>query len=306
MAADTPEARANRLASMSRAAAPVAASEASDARAFEGRSRFRDAAVIRVDRIIPDPAQPRTEFDPEALEQLAGSLRARGQLQPIRVRWSAEADRYVIVVVERRWRAATMAGLEQLDVVVVDGTATAEELLEDQLVENALRADLKPVEQGRAYERLMAARGLSQRALAEKLHVSQASIAKAVALLNLPEPIQARVDAGVIGPDVAYQLAKVEDPEEQADLADRVEAGTVRRDELQSRKRKPGISRGRGGKAAPKLPTERSLRSAGGIKVVCSGRKGFDVGAWVEALEDAARQARAKLEAEQGGDQAAA
>jgi ParB family chromosome partitioning protein len=95
----------------------------------------------------------------------------------------------------------------------------------------------------------MAARGLSQRALAERLHVSPASVAKAVALLNLPEPIQESVDAGAIGPDVAYQLSKVEDAVEQAELAGRAVAGSIRRDELQVRTRTGAATRqGRGGR----------------------------------------------------------
>lgn len=88
-------------------------------RQAEGRKRLDAACVIRVDRIVPDPGQPRSEFDAEALERLAASLRERGQLQPIRVRWDEPADRYVIVVGERRYRAAKLAGLETLACVVV-------------------------------------------------------------------------------------------------------------------------------------------------------------------------------------------
>ena len=75
-------------------------------RRSQGYRRLESAAVIALDRIIPDPNQPRTEFDPESMERLAASLRERGQLQPIRVRWDDAADRYVVVVGERRWRAA--------------------------------------------------------------------------------------------------------------------------------------------------------------------------------------------------------
>ena len=245
---DSEQARANRLASMTRTSSSGPAVDA-DARAFEGRSRLKEAATIRRDRIVPDPGQPRTDFDPEALEQLAGSLRDRGILQPIRVRWSSELDCYMIVVGERRWRAAGLAGIDAMPCIVVDGGATAEDILEDQLVENCLRADLRPVELARSYQALMAARGLSQRALAERIHVSPASIAKAVALLTLPERIQESVDAGAIGPDVAYQLSKIEDVVEQAELAGRAVAGSIRRDELQARTRTSAPPRqGRGGR----------------------------------------------------------
>jgi ParB family transcriptional regulator, chromosome partitioning protein len=244
---DSDEARANRLASMTRAASSGPASDP-EARAFEGRSRLKEAASIRRDRIAPDPHQPRIEFDTEGLEQLASSLRDRGQLQPIRVRYDAQADTYVIVLGERRWRAAGLAGLETMACLVVDDGASPEDLLEDQLVENCLRQDLRPVELARSYQALMTARGLSQRALAERLHVSPASVAKAVALLTLPEAIQQDVDSGAIGPDVAYQISKVEDLEEQIELAGRAVAGTVRRDELQDRTRGTSIRQGRGGR----------------------------------------------------------
>jgi ParB family transcriptional regulator, chromosome partitioning protein len=230
------QARANRLASMTRGASPRN-TEDPESRAFEGRSRLKGGAVIRCDRIVPDPDQPRQDFDAEALEQLAGSLRARGQLQPIRVRWSAESDAYVIVTGERRWRAAAIAGIEMLECVVVDRPASAADLLEDQLVENCLRSDLRPIELARSYQTLMEARGLSQRALADRLNVSPASVAKAVALLTLPDAIQESVDAGAIGPDVGYQLSKIEDAGEQAELAERAVAGSIRRDEIQARTR---------------------------------------------------------------------
>ena len=142
--------------------------------------------MIRLDRIVTDPNQPRTEFDPESLARLATSLRERGQLQPIRVRWDDTASCYVVVVGERRLRAAQLAGLESLACVVVAGEPTAEDLLEDQLVENCLREDLKPIEQAKAYKSLMASRGLSTRQLAERLQIGAASVAKALALLDTP------------------------------------------------------------------------------------------------------------------------
>src|SRR4051794_14450932 len=92
----------------------------------EGRRRLDAACVIRLDRIAPDPAQPRAEFDPEALQRLAESMKTRGQLQPIRVRWDDATDRYIIVVGERRYRAARLAGMETIACVVVPGAASHE------------------------------------------------------------------------------------------------------------------------------------------------------------------------------------
>jgi ParB family transcriptional regulator, chromosome partitioning protein len=218
----------------------------------EGRRRLEGASEIRLDRIIPDPDQPRKEFDEGELQQLAESIRERGVLQPIRVRWDEASDRYVVVVGERRYRAAGLAGREAIPCVVMTGQASPEDILEDQLVENALRMDLKPIEKARSYKRLLDARGLTQRQLAERLHVSQTSISQALALLNLPGPIQESVEAGRIAPEAAYHLAKVDDPEERDTLAREAAEGRLRRDEIRERVSAP--RKGRGAKAGPPQP----------------------------------------------------
>lgn len=266
----------------------------------EGRKRLDAASLIRLDRIIADPLQPRIEFDPDALEQLAASLKARGQLQPIRVRWDEAADRYVVVVGERRYRASKLAGMESIACVVATGGATAEDILEDQLVENALRQDLRPVEQARAYRTLLSARGLTHRQLAERLQIGHASIARALALLDLPEPIQAEVEAGSIAPNTAYELSKVSDPEEQADLARQAAGGQLCRDEIQERTR--DSRKGRGAKAKPRKVTERVIKTAAGPKLTIESRRGLDLAVMLAALDEA----RERLQSEMGVDQAAA
>ena len=193
--------------------------------AYDARERLKSAFLIKLEMVIADPNQPRTDFDEEALKELADSLRERGQLQPIRVRWDAQAEKYVVVVGERRWRAARMAGLDTIQAVVMDKDATPDDLLEDQLVENALRRDLKPIEQARAYKRLMDSRGFNQTQLAERLRISQPSVARALSLLNLPEPIQEHVESGDIPPTTAYALTKIPDRQQQEERAREVIAG---------------------------------------------------------------------------------
>jgi ParB family chromosome partitioning protein len=253
-------------------------------RLTEGRKRLDSGAVIRLDRIIPDPLQPRKEFDPEQLDLLSASLKARGQLQPIRVRWDEAADRYIVVVGERRYRASLMAGLETISCVVASGDPTAEDLLEDQLVENALRVDLRPVEQARAYRTLMEAKGLTQRELAERLHISPATVARQVLLLDLPTEIQQRVDAGSIAANTAYELTKIQDPAEQAELGRQAAAGQLTRDELKVRTARPA-SAGKGGKS-PRKPIVRTFRTATG-KVTVELRKGLDAAQVIETLRAA-------------------
>ena len=186
---------------------------------LEGLTRDKAAARIAVDRIVRDPDQPREEFDEEALQRLADSLRTRGQLQPIRVRWDEGRGAYVILVGERRWRAAQLAGLAELSCIVVDGELPADERLMIQLVENALREDLRPVEQARAYKALMEAREWSGNQLAKELHIAQSSVVRALALLELPAPVQAQVEQGALAATVAAELTKLPEPAMQAEVA---------------------------------------------------------------------------------------
>jgi ParB family chromosome partitioning protein len=278
----------------------------------EGRRRLDAAAVIRVDRIVPDPNQPRTEFDEDALHRLAASLRDRGQLQPVRVRWDDAASRYVIVVGERRWRAARIAGLETLACIVVAGDVAPEDLLEDQLIENLLRDDLKPIEQARAFKSILAARDLSQRQLAERLQIGQATIAKALSLLNLPESIQASVDAGAIGPDIAYELTKIADPAEQADLAGDAAQGRIKRDEIKERTRaqRGETTKGKGkanAKGKVRLPAELKHRSPNGCRVVVQTTGKHAMADVVVALQEFADHLRAEMASEmKSGPQEAA
>jgi ParB family transcriptional regulator, chromosome partitioning protein len=194
---------------------------------LQGTTKSRDALVIPTDRIAPDPGQPREEFDPDGIARLAESLKARGQLQPIRVRWDEEKGTYVLIMGERRWRAAVQAGLPTMSCVVHDAPIAPAELLALQLVENALREDLKPIEQAKAYERLMETHGWSGNQLAKELHIPQSCVSQALALLRLPDDVQDRVEAGELAPRTAYEVSKVAEPEAQRELAEQVVAGKL-------------------------------------------------------------------------------
>jgi ParB family chromosome partitioning protein len=242
----TEEARLNRIASMTRRPDEAPAEPLDpEARLFEGRARLKSACEIRLDRIEADPNQPRVEFDPEALERLAASLRQRGQLQPIRVRWDEAMDRYIVVVGERRWRAARLAGMESIACVVASGRPTPEDILEDQLIENCLREDLRPIEQARAFRALLTRLGISQRQLAERLQVSPPTITRALALLDLPDSIQSSVDAGAIAPQTAYEISRIDDHDTRVEMAAQAAQGQLKRDVLRERvTRSPRQGRG--------------------------------------------------------------
>jgi ParB family transcriptional regulator, chromosome partitioning protein len=202
------------------------------------RATYLDGALsIPVDDIVPDPGQPRKEFAAEALERLAADLRARGQLLPVRVRWDAAADRWVLVSGERRWRAARRAGLATLAAIEDRPDLDPAAILEAQLVENCLRDDLKPVEQAHAFRALMDARGLSKVELAARLHLSPPDVSKALALLDLPASVRTRVDAGQVSPSAGYELSRAADPATAEALAAEVAAGRLTRDQVRARVR---------------------------------------------------------------------
>ncbi len=198
---------------------------------LQGVTRSKDVAHIQLDRIAPDPDQPREEFDEESLGRLAESLKTRGQLQPIRVRWDQGRALYAIICGERRWRAAKIAGLESISCVIVEGALSSVDLLAIQLVENALREDLKPIEQARAYRQLMDQNGWSTRQVARELSVAQPQVVRALALLGLPEPVQQQVEQGALPPATAYEIAKLDSEADQRALAGRVVAEKMTRQE---------------------------------------------------------------------------
>jgi ParB family chromosome partitioning protein len=189
---------------------------------MQGLVRSKDAAEIPVDRIDRDAEQPREEFDPEGLERLAKSLQTRGQLQPIRVRWDEGRGLYVVVCGERRWRAAKLAGIPTLTCIVMERPAGAGELLALQLIENALREDLSAMEQARAYKSLIKLNGWSARQLATELAVNPATVTRALALLELPTPIQDQVEQGTLSPGTAYEVSKLDGAEAQVAVATQV------------------------------------------------------------------------------------
>lgn len=197
---------------------------------YDGVTRPRDAMILPVSKIEPDPDQPRKEFDSEDLQLLADSLKARGQLQPIRVRWHEGRGAWLIVSGERRWRAAGIAGLETL-LVVEAKELDADTILEDQLVENCVRADLKPIEQAHAFRALMGRRGYSGRQLADKLAISHTNVQRALTLLELPEAVQGQVERGELAPTTAAELAKLPG-DVREEVANAVVAGGLNRSEV--------------------------------------------------------------------------
>ena len=163
---------------------------------------------IELARITPDPDQPRKTFDDDDLTRLASSLKSDGQLEPIRVRYDAGQDRYVIVCGERRYRAAHLAGLRSLLAIIDDRDLQPDRLTHLQLVENALRVDLSPLESARAYDALMSTWNCTQQELARRLNISESKVSRALTLLHLPAGVQGDIEAGKVAPTAAVKQAR--------------------------------------------------------------------------------------------------
>jgi ParB family chromosome partitioning protein len=176
---------------------------------------------ISVNAIAPNPKQPRTTFDDEALAGLAASIREVGILQPIVVRRSADG-RYEVVAGERRLRAAKAAGLPTVPAVVRD--SGDDDLLRDALIENIHREDLTPIEQAEAFKALLGELGLKQEELAERVGVSRSHIANTIRLLSLPLDVQQLLTDDKITAGHARSLLSLGDKDAMSALALRIAA----------------------------------------------------------------------------------
>lgn len=150
---------------------------------------------LPLENIVSGRYQPRTQFDAQALQELADSIKAQGLVQPIIVKW-VESERYEIIAGERRWRAAKIAGLETIPAIVRD--VEDQQTLAMALIENIQRENLNPLEEAKAYQGLMSEFKLTQQEVAEAVGRSRASVANMLRLLKLPESIQTWLQDGLL------------------------------------------------------------------------------------------------------------
>ena len=180
-----------------------------------GRDEIED---VPLSLVSPNPFQPRRVFDEAELEELANSVKAKGVLQPILVRKLGDGG-YELIVGERRWRAAKLAGLKKIPAIV--RPATDAEAMEMALIENLQRKDLNPMEAARAYQRLMKEFGLTQEAVSRALGKERSSIANTVRLLALQSEVQAWVESDQLSLGHAKVLLAISDSEQQVRLGRR-------------------------------------------------------------------------------------
>lgn len=203
--------------------------------------------LVPIEMIYPNPLQPRKDFEPGALQELADSLARQGVLQPLIVRPGAKDGQYEIVAGERRWRAAQLANLHRLPVIV--RLLSDQEVLEVAIIENIQRANLNALEEAKAYRQLMDVHGHTQDMVAEALSKSRSHIANLLRLLSLPEEVQDMLRSGALSAGHARALITSTDP---VGLAKAVVAKRLSVRETEDLVRGGRTARGAGNTARPR------------------------------------------------------
>lgn len=245
-----------------------------DALFDENRSEERNARNLRITEISPNKSQPRTDFDEEALQALAESIKQHGILQPLLVR-PLETGGYEIIAGERRWRAARMAGLEEVPVYI--RPLEGEKIMEVALVENLQRENLNPVEEALGYRELIEHYGYTQEQVAKIVCKSRPAVANALRILSLDDVTLKLVRDGQISAGHAKVLAGVADEEVRAQLALKVKRDMLTVRNLEDEVKK--LDKQKAPKQPPKKEVfmkeiELSLAETTGRKVTVKGKGG--------------------------------
>ncbi len=193
----------------------------------------------------------------------------------------------MLVCGERRWRAAKLAGIPTMTATILAAAPAAGERLALQCIENLLRSDLRPLEEAKAYRQLMSLNAWSAAQLSRELSVSESKVTRALSLLELPEPVQGQVEGGVLPPATAYEISKIDDPDEQEKLAEQVVRDKLSRQDTARVVREK--KQGRGGQKPPSVSRPKRFEFAtphGQVTVVCPD------GSVIAALEAALLEAR--------------
>ena len=175
--------------------------------------------LLPLQKIEPNRLQPRKSFNEEELASLADSIRQHGVIQPLTVRL-LDTGYYQIIAGERRWRAARMAGLREVPVVIIE--ADDKKAMELALIENLQRADLTPIEEARGYQQLIGEYGLTQEQVADRVSKSRPAVANAMRLLSLPDELLSMVEAGKLTAGHARALLSIKDERQQLAVAQKV------------------------------------------------------------------------------------
>lgn len=181
-------------------------------------SRVKDAVSVDINKVEPNRDQPRKKFDEDALLELAESIKQFGVLQPLLVQ--QRDNYYEIIAGERRWRAAKMAGIKEVPVIIKK--LSEQEIMEISLIENIQREDLNPIEEALAFKRLLEEFKLKQDEVAERVSKSRAAVTNAIRLLKLDDRVQQMVVDEMLSTGHARTLLGIDDPEKQYVTAQKI------------------------------------------------------------------------------------
>ncbi|MDR1868952.1 MAG: ParB/RepB/Spo0J family partition protein [Treponema sp.] len=240
-------------------------------------NKTHDVVQLDIEKLVPNPGQPRKNFDETELQELADSIKTYGIIQPI-IAANAGDGTYIIIAGERRTRAAKLAGLETVPVIVRD--YTDQKRMEISLIENIQRSDLNPIEEAAAYKNLMDFSGLSQDELAARVGKNRSTVANALRLLKLPVEIQKSIEEGKVSSGHARALLSVTDSMPREKLFHEILSGDVSVREAEKRAaaandKKPEKEKTAGAKGKERPPEvdamEEKFIGKLGTKVVIDG-----------------------------------
>jgi ParB family chromosome partitioning protein len=174
--------------------------------------------VVEINKITPNPDQPRQIFSQESIQELADSIKEKGVLQPVIV--TRKADGYILICGERRLRAATLCGLDKIPAIIKD--LAPQDFLEWGLIENIQREDLNPLEEAQAYQKIMEQSAISQDQVAKRVGKNRTTVANMVRLLRLPDSVREMLASGQLSSGHARALLGMLTPEHQRHLAKRI------------------------------------------------------------------------------------
>ena len=208
--------------------------------------------ILKINEVEPNKNQPRKEFDQAALEELADSIKQHGIMQPIVV--TKQDGYYEIIAGERRWRAAKLAGLKEVPVVIKE--YSPQEVMEVALIENIQREDLNPVEEAKAYQHLIEEYKLKQEDVAKKVSKNRTTITNALRLLKLPDSILNMLISGTISGGHARALLAIDDAKKQQKIADKIVKDKLSVREVEKLVKDDGDKSSSKPKSKKKLPQE--------------------------------------------------
>ena len=199
---------------------PPSSNESTKAKAPEvvKEAEQGNETIVKITKVEPNKEQPRKNFDEDALLELSDSIKQFGVIQPIVVQ--DRKDHYEIIAGERRWRAAKLAGLKEVPVIIKN--YTEQEIVEISLIENIQRQDLNPIEEAQAYKRLLTEFNLKQDEVAERVSKSRTAVTNSMRLLKLCDEVQQMVIDDMLTTGHARALLAIEDPKEQYTVAQKV------------------------------------------------------------------------------------